>query len=96
MVYYKKSEYKLLGYEKATRKGKKYNGILERKSDKRIFRVPFGSIEYENYHDLTGLNLYSKLLHGDKKRRKLYRTRHQKDLKANYYSPGYFSYHILW
>ena len=95
MVYYKKTDYKLLGYRRSKTKNKKYDALLQSPKDK-IIIVPFGDKRYENYHDLTGLNLYSKLLHGDKKRRKLYRARHQKDLKANYYSPGYFSYHILW
>ena len=95
-MYYSKKLYRLLGYDKATRKGKMYNGILENKRDKSISRVPFGSSDYQNYQDLTGLNLYPELIHGDKKRRKLYRARHKKDLKANHYSPGYFSYNILW
>ena len=96
MVYYKKTDYKLLGYEKATQKGKMYNAILQNRTTKKTYTVPFGSSEYENYGDLTGLNLYPHLQHRDKKRRILYRARHQKDLKANYYSPGYFSYLILW
>ena len=94
MTYYSKKEYKLLGYEKATRKGKKYNAILENKKTKKLKHIPFGAIGYENYHDLTGLNLYP--THNDPKRRKLYRARHKKDLKQGYYSPGYFSYFILW
>jgi hypothetical protein len=94
MVYYKKTDYKLLGYEKATQKNKKYKAILERNTDKKIIVVPFGDINYENYHDLTGLNLYPG--HGNKKRRKLYRARHNWSLKPDYYSPGYFSYFILW
>ena len=96
MVYYKKTDYKLVGYTKSKTKRKKYDAVLQRKTDKKIIRVPFGSIEYENYRDLTRLNLYPHLLHGDKKRRILYRARHKKDLKAGYYSPGFFSYFILW
>jgi len=63
---------------------------------KKQYKVPFGDKRYENYHDLTGLNLYPKLLHRDKHRRKLYRIRHKKDIKPGYYSPGWFSYYILW
>ena len=96
MAYYKKTDYKLLGYEKATRKGKMYNALLERKKDKKIIRVPFGSSDYDNFRDLTGLNLYIRLLDGDKKRRTLYRARHKKDLKDGCYSAGYFIYVILW
>ena len=96
MTYYSKREYKLLGYEKATRKNKMYNAILQNRKTGQLVRVPFGSTEYENYQDKTGLNLYPHLIHGDKKRKKLYIARHKKDLKAGYYSPGYFSYFILW
>ena len=96
MVYYKKTDYKLLGYRKSKTKHKKYDAILENKTTKTIHTVPFGDKKYSNYRDLTGLNLYPNLLHGDKKRRILYRARHKKDLKEGYYSPGYFSYFILW
>jgi len=96
MTYYKKSEYKLIGFEKSNRKNAMYNGVLERKTDKKIVRVPFGSTEYQNYHDLTGLNLYPHLIHGDDKRRRLYKIRHQKDLKSGYYSAGFFSLNFLW
>lgn len=96
MVYYKQTEYNLLGYEKATRKRKMYNALLQRKTDNKIIRVPFGDNEMENYHDLTGLNLYPHLIHGDKERRKHFRTRHKGYLKKGYYSPSFFSYYILW
>ena len=96
MTYYKKTDYKLVGFEKALRKNKMYNGVLERKTDKKIVRVPFGDNRYQNYHDLTGLNLYPHLIHGDDKRRRLYKIRHQKDIKDGYYSAGYFSYFFLW
>lgn len=96
MVYYKKTDYKLLGYTKSKTKHKKYDAILQNKTTKKTYKVPFGSTLYENYRDLTGLNLYPNLLHGDKKRRTLYRARHKKDLKEGYYSPGYFSYYVLW
>ena len=91
-MYYKKNEYKLLGYRKSLTKNKKYDAILQGKN--KIVKVPFGDNRYNNYHDLTGLNLYTST--GDKQKRKLYRARHKKDLKEGYYSPGYFSYYVLW
>jgi hypothetical protein len=94
MVYYSKKLYRLLGYRRSKTKNKMYDAILQGKS--KTYIVPFGDNRYENYQDLTGLNLYPELIHGDKKRRKLYRARHKKDLKANHYSPGYFSYNVLW
>ena len=95
-MYYKKTDYKLLGYEKATRKRKMYNALLERKKDKKIIRVPFGDNQMENYHDLTGLNLYPHLIHGDKERRRLYRARAKGLVKKGYYSSSYFSFYCLW
>lgn len=94
MTYYSKKEYKLLGYRKSKTKHKKYDAILENRKTKKLKYVPFGAIGYIHFRDLTGLNLYP--THNDPKRRKLYRERHKKDLKAGYYSPGYFSYHIIW
>jgi hypothetical protein len=96
MTYYKKTEYKLLGYRKSKRKYKKYDAILENKTTKKLKYVPFGDNRYENYRDLTGLDLYPHLLHSDNNRRRLYRARHNKDLKKGYYSPGFFSYFVLW
>lgn len=94
MVYYRKTEYRLLGYAKAKNTKKKYDAILKRNKDNRIIRVAFGDSRYENYGDKTGLNLYTS--HGDKKRRALYRARHKKDLREGYYSPGWFSMNMLW
>jgi hypothetical protein len=96
MTYYSKKEYKLTGYQKSKRKHKKYDALLENKKTGRIVKVPFGDKRYENFRDLTGLNLYEHLIHNDAKRRRLYRQRHNKDLKTGYYSPGWFSYYITW
>jgi len=95
-MYYSKKDYKLLGYRRSKTKNKKYDAILENNNTGKLKYVPFGDKRYENYHDLTGLDLYPKLLHGDKNRRRLYRARHKKDLKTGYYSPGFFSYYITW
>ena len=96
MTYYSKKDYKLLGYRRSKTNHKKYDAVLEQKKTGKIKYVPFGDKRYENFHDLTGLNLYPNLLHGDKNRRRLYRARHKKDLKKGYYSPGYFSYYVIW
>jgi hypothetical protein len=84
--------YKLFGFRKSKTKNKKYDGILI-KEGKKVY-VPFGDIRYEQYHDLTKLNLYKS--HNDKTRRASYQARHKKDLRDGYYSPGYFSYFYLW
>jgi uncharacterized protein (DUF927 family) len=94
MVYYKKTEYKFLGFRPSTSKNKKYDGLLQNKSTGKNLSIPFGDSRYENYQDKTGLNLYK--THGDKKRRENYRARHKSDLRKGYYSAGDFSYNILW
>ena len=96
MPYFKKSEYRFIKFEKSTRKNKMYNALLRSKVDNKIVKVHFGDSNYENYRDKTGLNLYPKLIHNDKDRRKLYRLRHGKDIKDGYYSPGFFSWYYLW
>ena len=96
MTYYKKTEYDLIRYEKATRKGTMYNAILGHKKSNKIVKVPFGSSQYENYQDKTGLNLYPHLIHGDKNRRRLYRARARGQVKEGYYSPSFFSLTQLW
>jgi len=96
MPYYKKTDHKLLGYEKSKYARKMYNALLQRKTDNKIIRIPFGHSEYQNYQDKTGLNLYPHLIHGDKERRKKFRARHKGYLKEGYYSPSFFSYYILW
>ena len=96
MVCYDMKEYKLLGFEKSRVKDKMYAAILENKLTGRERIVNFGSKSYENYRDKTGLNLYPQLIHGDSKRRALYRARHKNNVHSGFYSPAYFSYYYLW
>ncbi len=95
-MYYKKTEYILSGYEKSKRKGKMYDALLIRKKDNKLIRVPFGDSKMMNYKDETGLNLYPHLIHGDNKRRRLFKSRHKGYLKSGYWSPSWFSFYILW
>ena len=93
-MYYLKSDYKLLGYEKSKRKDKKYDALIQNKKTKKIIRIPFGNIFYQSFRDLTGLNLYP--VHNDKERRKRYRARARGLVKDDYYSPSWLSFYILW
>jgi hypothetical protein len=101
MVNYRKSEYKLKGFEKSNRKDKKYNAILQsRDNPNAIVKVPFGGIRkngipYDQYRDKTPLRLYSKYDHNDKERRRLYRGRHMSPSDI-YYNPNWFSHKYLW
>ena len=96
MPYYSKKDHKIFGYEKSHRVGKMYNAMLLKKGSPKLIKVPFGDNKMGNYQDKTGLNLYPKLIHGDKKRRKAFQARMKHNLKEGYYSPSFFSYYILW
>ena len=63
---------------------KKYKAIFI-KDDGKTKTVHFGANGYEDYTQ-----------HHDKKRRDLYRNRHEKDLKGDPMRAGYLSYYILW
>jgi hypothetical protein len=88
-------QYKLIGYEKAKAKNKMYNALIQNKQGK-VIKLPFGDNRYENYRDITGLNLYPHLIHNDPNRRRLYKARHKGYLRKGYFSPSYFSYFVLW
>jgi hypothetical protein len=95
-MYYLKSQYNFVKFERSHLKDKKYNAILYNKKSKRQVKVPFGATGYEIYKDTTGLGLYSKLNHNDTKRKKSYIARHKGFIKDGYWSPGYFSMNFLW
>ena len=87
--------YKLLYFEKSHKKYAKYNAVLENKITKKLTHVPFGDKRYQHYKDQVNLKLYSHLDHKDKKRRKLYQTRHKSE-NLKKFSSGYFSWYYLW
>ena len=93
---YPKSEYKLLGFEKAKAKGKKYTAIIQSKTTGRKKKINFGASGMEQYKDSTGLGLYSGKNHGDKARRERYRKRHRTYYSPNHYSSAFFSWRYLW
>lgn len=95
-MYYNMNTYEFVRFEKSGRPGKKYDAIIKKNGSDKEIRVPFGAIGYEQYKDSTGLGLYSKSDHGDKKRRLNYERRHSEDIIKNMFSPGYFSLNYLW
>lgn len=95
-MYYPKREYRIVGYRKAATKNKMYDAVLQHKDTDKKIKVPFGDSRYSNFQDKTGLNLYPKLVTGNRERRRLYRIRHAKDVWPGFYSPGYFAMTILW
>ena len=88
--------YKLEGFKKSNTKNKMYDAILINRMTNKKRHIPFGDKRYENYSDKTGLNLYPNLIHGDNKRLKAYKSRHQGFIKKGFYSPAYFSMRYLW
>lgn len=92
---YPPSEYTFVKFVKATT-SKKYFAILRNKKTKGEVRVGFGLKGYQQYKD-KALGSYSKLDHGDAKRREAYRKRHSGEGDASKkYSPGWFAWHYLW
>ena len=95
-TYYSMKDWTLIGFEISKKKGKMYNAILINNKNDKIKEMAFGSKNYENFSDLTGLDAYPHLIHGDEKRKKSYRARHKGFLKKGFYSPSFFSYAFLW
>lgn len=88
-------DFKILRFEKSKRKNKKYTVFIFNKKTKRINKVHFGDIRYEQYKDTTPLKLYSHKNHLDKERRKRYKARHEKT-RHRKYSASWFSDKFLW
>lgn len=95
-MYFSKQKYEFLGFERSTRKNKKYAAILRDKQSNRVSRVHFGDSRYQHYKDTTGLNIYTHLDHLDKVRRSRFRSRHAGFIKRGFWSPSYFSFYFLW
>jgi len=96
MVYLSMDDYKLLGFRKSTKEFKKYDAILSNRKTGKIKYMSFGDNRYDNYRDMTGLDLYPDKIHNDKKRRLLYRLRHHHNVRYGYWSPSWFSFFVLW
>ena len=88
-------------FKKSTRANKKY--MVEYKGKKIHFGAIVNGTPMDQFKDSTGLGLYSKYDHGDKKRRASYRARHKaiklKDgtlAYKNKNSASYWSMKYLW
>ena len=88
-------DYSFVKFEKSNNKSKKYDAVLYNKKAKRYKIVPFGDVDYPQYEDRTGLQLYTHLNTYSKERRRLYRLRHEGEDK-NRFSSGWFSLKYLW
>ena len=93
---YSKKDFVFVKFQRSKNPNKKYDAILKNKLTKKQVRVPFGSTGYQQYNDTTGLGLYSKFNHLDKKRRSNYRKRHLHNIDPEYYSSALFAFYRLW
>lgn len=88
---------KLIGFEPSNYKNKKYNAILKINNPDTGLevtqKVPFGDRRYQHYYDKIGL--YPELNHLDKKRKKLFKQRHENTRHIKY-SPSWFADTFLW
>lgn len=75
----------------STRKNKKYAARYKDSNE----WIHFGDRRYGQYHDSTPLKAYSHLDHLDKKRRELYKQRHEKD-RHNVGRAGWLADVYLW
>lgn len=92
--YYKKDDYKFIGFSISHLKDKKYDAILKNRETGKIVHVPFGAKGYSQYKD-RALGYYSQFDHLDKKRRRSYQVRHAADINKPY-SASWFSLNYLW
>lgn len=94
-MFYPKSDYTFIKFQKSSLKNKKYQAILKNKNTGSLVKIHFGDPNYGQFEDKTGLGLYSHLDHQNPKRRLSYQARHKiNNLKP--YSPNYFSWYYLW
>lgn len=73
---------------------KKYKVTIFFKSGRKK-TLQFGDKRYEQYKDSTPLKLYTRLNHGDKERRRLYKCRHEGNRHTKF-TPGWFADKYLW
>jgi hypothetical protein len=80
--------------QRSNRKNKKLMATFTNKETGRENTVHFGDSRYSSYKDCSGL-LPRSMIHGDKKRREAYRSRHRND-NLSKIGPGFLSWHCLW
>jgi hypothetical protein len=99
---------RIVKFEKSKKNGKKYTAYIENRKTKKIRKLNFGAIGYQQYKDKTPLKIYATINHLDRKRRSNYFSRHsgtpirtqaiKKEInKSNgLYNPKILSHKYLW
>lgn len=89
------SDYKLIGFKKATQAKKKLVAILQHKKTGETRKIPFGQRGSMTYQNTSGVQVDS--VHGDESKRRAYRARHKGEGDpSRKYSPGWLSWTVLW
>ena len=101
MVKIEKAKYRFTRFEKSSNSKKMYDAIFTSKEDpKKTKKLSFGDNKLGNYQDKTGLNAYPKLVHGDKQRRRNFRSRFsslkQSQDWTRFWTPLSLSWTKLW
>ena len=87
---------------------KKYTAYIKNKKTKKIRKLNFGDIRYQQYKDRTDIKLYEKQNHNTRKRMQNYFSRHsgtknrtlaikqEKKKSKGYYNAKILSHEYLW
>ena len=87
--------FRFVKFQKSKSRNAKYDAIIEDVKTLRKQTIPFGDNSYQQYRDDTGLKIYSRLDHNDKKRKASYLARHEKT-RYKKWSASWFSSVFLW
>ena len=91
----KADEWDLWKFEKSKKKDKKIDAYLKNRKSGAVRIMSFGERGSETYQNRTAVNVDK--VHGDPKRRQLYRSRHKGEgAESRKWSPGYLSWWWLW
>lgn len=99
---------KIIKFEKSKIMGKKYTAYVQSKATKKIRKIHFGALDYQQYKDRTPLKLYSYKNHNNRKRMQNYFSRHsgtkkrahaialEKKKSQGFYNAKILSHTYLW
>ena len=99
---------RIIRFEKSKTKGKKYTAYIQDLETRKIRKLNFGAIGYQQYKDKTPLHLYTAKNHNDRRRMQNYFNRHsgtrnrkkaiEKEITKShgYYNAKILSHKYLW
>tara|TARA_Y100000389_G_scaffold179584_2_gene193778 strand:+ start:3923 stop:4231 length:309 start_codon:yes stop_codon:yes gene_type:complete len=99
---------KILYFKKSNINGKKYSAFVQDKKTKKIRKLDFGALDYQQYKDRTPCGLYTYKNHSTRTRQQNYYNRHsgtknrkqaislEKKKSKGYYTSKILSHLYLW